>query len=89
MAIAIERSELDGVPIYWAEGHVPFQMGLLFRVGRADETLAAGEFCCGSLAGEHVGIHAEFAHFAGNQVGVLSSGVEDGDLGLGNVVSHL
>jgi zinc protease len=42
VAIAIERSELDGVPIYRAEGHVPFQMGLLFRVGRADETLPVG-----------------------------------------------
>lgn len=36
------RVEVDGVPVYWAEGEPgsDAQGGLLFRVGRADETLA-------------------------------------------------
>jgi predicted Zn-dependent peptidase len=42
VALAIERFELGGVPIYWLEGPPPFLMGLLFRVGRADETLPLG-----------------------------------------------
>ena len=42
MALSIERFELGGVPIYWLEGPPPFLMGLLFRVGRADETLPIG-----------------------------------------------
>jgi hypothetical protein len=42
MALSIERFELGGVPIYWLEGPPPFLMGLLFRVGRADETLPVG-----------------------------------------------
>jgi predicted Zn-dependent peptidase len=42
VALAIERFELGGVPIFWLEGPPPFLMGLLFRVGRADETLPVG-----------------------------------------------
>lgn len=38
----VTRDELDGVPIYWAEGPPPFFIGIVFRVGRADETLASG-----------------------------------------------
>jgi len=34
------RVEVDGVPLFWAEGHhQEAEAGLLFRVGRADETL--------------------------------------------------
>lgn len=31
------RTERDGLPIVWAEQRGPFQAGLVFRVGRADE----------------------------------------------------
>lgn len=36
----IERDELDGVPLYWAEAPPPFVVGVIFRVGRSDEELA-------------------------------------------------
>lgn len=32
-------TEVDQVPVVWAEAAVPFRAGLLFRTGRADETL--------------------------------------------------
>jgi predicted Zn-dependent peptidase len=40
--IRIQRDELDGVPVYWAEGSPPFVVGVIFRVGRSDEDLANG-----------------------------------------------
>jgi predicted Zn-dependent peptidase len=37
----INRSELDGIPVFWADCSAgPFTAGLVVRVGRADETLA-------------------------------------------------
>jgi zinc protease len=33
------RGEIDGIPVHWAEAPPPFTAALLFRVGRADETL--------------------------------------------------
>jgi zinc protease len=36
----IERDELEGVPVYWAEAPPPFVVGVIFRVGRSDEKLA-------------------------------------------------
>jgi zinc protease len=36
----IERDELEGVPVYWAEAPPPFVVGVIFRVGRSDEELA-------------------------------------------------
>lgn len=36
----VERLEIDGVPVFWAPDASPGQAGLMFRVGRADETLA-------------------------------------------------
>jgi zinc protease len=35
----VERAELDGVPVFWASAPETFSAGLIFRVGRADETL--------------------------------------------------
>ena len=35
----VHRSERNGVPIFWAEAPPPFTAALVFRVGRADETL--------------------------------------------------
>jgi zinc protease len=37
----IERDELEGVPVYWAEAPPPFVVGVIFRVGRSDEELAS------------------------------------------------
>jgi hypothetical protein len=34
----VERDELDGIPVFWCEGG-PSLAALMFRVGRADETL--------------------------------------------------
>jgi zinc protease len=37
----IAVTEIDGIPVFWAEGAqgLPFMAGLVFRVGRCDETL--------------------------------------------------
>ena len=37
-----ERSTLDGVPVFWTEAGDEMLAGLMFRVGRADESLARG-----------------------------------------------
>ncbi len=37
-----ERSSVDGVPVFWAEAGEEMVAGLMFRVGRADESLARG-----------------------------------------------
>jgi hypothetical protein len=36
------RGELNGVPVFWADAGDPFAAALVFRVGRADETLPTG-----------------------------------------------
>jgi zinc protease len=36
----VRRSEVGGVPVFWADAPRPYEVQLLFRVGRADETLA-------------------------------------------------
>ena len=36
----IVRTEIEGLPLYWAEAPPPLRAALIFRVGRADETLA-------------------------------------------------
>ncbi len=38
----IQRSEIDGVPVFWTPDAPRRMVSLLFRVGRADETVAAG-----------------------------------------------
>jgi hypothetical protein len=38
----IRREDRGGVPVFWAVGPEPFVGALLFRVGRADETLRVG-----------------------------------------------
>jgi zinc protease len=37
--IRIEQSEVEGVPLFWAEAPGPFVASIIFRTGRADETL--------------------------------------------------
>jgi zinc protease len=37
--VSIERSEADGVPIFWADAPPPFAAMIIFRTGRADEKL--------------------------------------------------
>jgi hypothetical protein len=36
----VRRSEVGGVPVFWADAPRPYEVQLLFRMGRADETLA-------------------------------------------------
>ena len=36
----IHRAEIGGVPVFWADAPPPHEIQLVFRVGRADETLA-------------------------------------------------
>src|SRR5258708_7653338 len=38
----LRRTEVDGVPTLWVPGPAPMRAGLMFRVGRADESLAWG-----------------------------------------------
>jgi predicted Zn-dependent peptidase len=40
--IPIVRTELDGLPVIWADVPGHFTGALAFRVGRSDETLATG-----------------------------------------------
>lgn len=54
----IVRTEIDGVPVFWTEGAAGdpgYQAALVFRVGRADETLARGGL---SHLVEHLVLHA-------------------------------
>jgi hypothetical protein len=37
-----ERSSVAGVPVFWTESGDQMLAGLMFRVGRADESLARG-----------------------------------------------
>ena len=50
------RTEVDGVPAFWAEAETGGELraGLVFRVGRADETLARGGI---SHLVEHLALH--------------------------------
>ncbi len=36
----VQRASLDGIPVFWADAPPPYEGALVFRVGRADETLA-------------------------------------------------
>jgi hypothetical protein len=36
----IQRAEIGGIPVFWADAPPPHEIQLVFRVGRADETLA-------------------------------------------------
>ncbi len=38
----MQRIEIDGVPVVWRQGPEPLSAGLVFRVGRRDETFATG-----------------------------------------------
>jgi predicted Zn-dependent peptidase len=40
--VDFERSSVDGVPVFWTESGGEMLAGLMFRVGRADESLARG-----------------------------------------------
>jgi predicted Zn-dependent peptidase len=40
--VDFERSSVDGVPVFWTEAGEEMLAGLMFRVGRADESLARG-----------------------------------------------
>ena len=42
LGVPFHLTEIDGVPCFWADVPGPSAAGLLFRVGRADEQLAAG-----------------------------------------------
>ncbi|MFF5260020.1 hypothetical protein ACFY4C_13810 [Actinomadura viridis] len=53
----VVRTEIDGVPVFWTEGRPgdDYQAALVFRVGRADETLARGGV---THLVEHLALHA-------------------------------
>jgi hypothetical protein len=38
----LRHTDVDGVPVVWVAAQGPLRAGLLFRVGRCDETLATG-----------------------------------------------
>jgi len=39
LGVPFQLTSVDGVPCFWADLPGPCHAGLLFRVGRADETL--------------------------------------------------
>lgn len=39
VGVAFEQTEVDGIPVFWAEAPPPFTAALVFRVGRSDESL--------------------------------------------------
>ncbi|MFD0905134.1 hypothetical protein [Actinomadura sediminis] len=54
----VVRTEIDGVPVFWSEGGPgddEYRAALVFRVGRADETLARGGL---THLVEHLALHA-------------------------------
>ena len=51
------------------------------RAAGDDDAFTASQGGRGGFAGGHFGVDAEFADLAGDEMTVLSSGVEDGDLG--------
>lgn len=50
----INRTEIDGIPTFWADAPGPFQGSLIFRCGRADEALRSGGI---SHMTEHLAIY--------------------------------
>lgn len=53
----VERTEVDGVPVFWSEGGTGdegYRAALMFRVGRADETLVRGGL---THLVEHLALH--------------------------------
>jgi predicted Zn-dependent peptidase len=38
----VRQTSIDGVPVFQAEGPLPLTAGLVFGVGRADETFVRG-----------------------------------------------
>ena len=60
--------------------------GVVDAAGAAgdDEAFAAGDLTGRSLTGKDLGVDAQFPDFAGNQVAVLTAGIEYRDLGCVN-----
>jgi zinc protease len=52
--VSYVRTFVDGVPVLWAKSDGPLRAGLVFRVGRADETLARGGI---THLVEHLALH--------------------------------
>jgi hypothetical protein len=52
----LQRTDLAGIPCFWAERPAPFTATLLFRTGRVDETLRSGGI---SHLTEHLAMPAE------------------------------
>ena len=50
------------------------------RTAGDDDAFASGQRGRRRFAGSHLGVNAQFADFTGDEMTVLSSGVEDGDL---------
>ena len=42
VGLELNKTDVDGIPTYWAESSIPFTAALTLRVGRADETLTTG-----------------------------------------------
>jgi hypothetical protein len=59
----VQRASLDGIPVFWADAPPPHEGGLLFRVGRADETLATSGI---SHLVEHLAMPPEPTEFDAN-----------------------
>ena len=52
----VHSTTINGVPVLWASGHGPMAAGLIFRVGRADETLATSGV---THLVEHLALHGQ------------------------------
>ena len=37
--MAVQRTDVDGVPAFWVQGDGPLRASLVFRIGQADEPL--------------------------------------------------
>src|SRR4029453_2623412 len=61
----VVQTDVDGVPAVWVPSSGPMRAGLVFRVGRADETLVTGGI---THVLEHLALHtvgAPYEHFNG------------------------
>ena len=73
LGIPFNLTEVDGVPCFWADVPGPCSAGLLFRVGRADEQLAAGGITALAARGGQIESTTTAFYFTGDPAEVAAA----------------
>ncbi len=71
--VAVQKTEVDGVPTVWAPSEGELTAGLVFRVGRADETWARSGI---THLVEHLALHASERPYV-SQNGIVGASTHD------------